>query len=186
MNLDKTIDSRRSVRDFKDKKVKWAHVLEAIDATRKGPFAGNNNTLKFLVVQNPKTKEKLADLSDQLWIADASIIIVVCSDDSTLEKIYFDRGERYARQQAGAAIQNFLLKITDLKLSSCWIGAYPDELVKQALKIPAHINIEAILPIGYAKFKTKAPKKASLERILFWETWFNIKKPTPFKDPRTQ
>lgn len=186
MDLDKAIDERRSIRDFKEKKVNWADVLEAIDAARKAPLSGNNCNIRFMIIENQEAKNKIAKLSEQYWIADASILVVVCSDDTSLENTYYDRGKVYARQQAGAAIENFLLKITDLGLASCWVGAYPDELIKQVLRIPEHINIEAILPIGYPKTKAKAIKKATLEKIINWEKWGDSRRPTRAKDPKTR
>ncbi|NCN99173.1 hypothetical protein COU62_00765 [Candidatus Pacearchaeota archaeon CG10_big_fil_rev_8_21_14_0_10_35_219] len=186
MNFDKVIDSRRSIRSFKTKKVKYSKVLEAIDAARKAPTAGNTPTLVYIIIENPQLKDKIAELSDQHWIADAGIIVLVCSDDHALESIYFDRGKTYARQQAGAAIQNFLLKITDLSLSSCWVGSFSDKLIKQIVGIPNHIQLEAILPVGYAAEKPRFPKKGSLEKSLYWEKWFIRKRPTPFKDPPTK
>src|SRR3989344_4170030 len=102
MNFDKVIDSRRSVHEFSSKKVKWSDVLEAVDAARKSPFAGNHNTLKFVITEDQEKKNKIAHLADQFWIAEAGIIVVVCSDDNPLEKIYYERGKNYARQQAGA------------------------------------------------------------------------------------
>ena len=95
----------------------------------------------------------------------------------------------YARQHAGAAIQNFLLKITDLKLGCCWVGAYTDEYVKEELRIPDHIEVEALLPIGHPYLgtasKQKKPKKISLEQCIFWDYWDLDKKPPILKNPRT-
>ncbi|OIO80119.1 hypothetical protein AUJ84_04595 [Candidatus Pacearchaeota archaeon CG1_02_32_132] len=185
MDFDKVINSRRSVHNFSSKRVKWSSVLEAIDTTRKAPFAGNNNVLKFIIVEKKETKDKISKLSEQYWMADAGIIVVACSDDKELEKVYYEGGINYARQQAGAAIENFLLKITALGLSSCWVGSYQDELVKQLLKIPEHITIEAILPVGYENGKTKVPKKVSLENIISWEKWNNRNRPTGTHEPQT-
>ena len=160
-----------------------AQSVRWIDSARKAPIAGNYPIIKFLIIENQKTINELADLSDQPFIAYSKIIVVVCSDDRNLENLYCERGKKYARQEAGAAIENFLLKITDLGLSSCWIGAYSDELVKQLLKIPNHIEVEAILPVGYPKKEIKKSRKPSLERCINWETW-NNKKRVKFKDPR--
>jgi len=185
MKLDDAINNRASVRSFKDKKVRWDLILEAIDTASKVPFAGNINNLKFIIVQNPDLKNKIAEHSQQDWIADAPIIAVLCSDDSKLEKMYYERGLVYSRQQAGAAIQNFLLKITDLGLESCWVGAYADELIKQLLKIPEYINIEAILPVGYGRGKPKKIRKAHLENLINWDFWNVKKKPKKRKEPET-
>lgn len=184
MDLDKAIKSRRSVREFKIKKVPWDKVLEAIDAAIQAPAAANSLPLKFIIVESKEKIDKMAELSGQDWVSDSKIVIAVCSNDSPLESLYNERGKIYARQQAGAAIENFLLKITDLGLSSCWIGSYHEDLMKQLLKVPGHINIEAILPIGYAKGKSKEIKKPSLENSINWEEWGSDKKPLKSQEPK--
>jgi len=186
MKLDDAINSRCSCREFNKKGVKWEKILDAIDSSSKIPFAGNINNLQFIIVENKETKNKLAEHSQQHWIADAPFIIVVCSDEGRLEKLYNERGKIYSRQQAGAAIQNLLLKLTDLKLSACWVGAYSDELIKQLLKIPGHINIEALIPVGNQKKATKKCKKLPLESLINWEIWGVKKKPSFFKDSKTR
>mgnify|MGYP001953254937 CR=1 FL=1 len=85
--------------------------------------------------------------------------------------MYDKRADTYTKQQAGAAIENMLLKITDLGLASTWTGAFSEITIRNALKIPDNINIEAILPIGYPtkKHKTKSNPKPPLEERVFFE-----------------
>ena len=185
MKFDDCVEKRCSIRKFSSKKVRWDKILEAIDAANKAPFAGNINNLKFIIVESQASKNRLAECCQQTWMSEASHIVVVCSDYKDLEKLYGDRGEIYSLQQTGAAIQNFLLKITDLKLGSCWVGAFDEEHIKRELSIPNHINVEALLPVGYIDklSKVKSSKKAPLERIIYWGSWGTGKKPTKFKDP---
>ncbi len=185
MKLLDAIEKRRSIRKFKDKKVKWSDVLEAIDSALKAPLAGNINTLKFIIVADQKTKNELAKYADQDWISDADIVAVACSDETHLKTIYEDRSSNYSKQQVGAAIQNFLLRITDLGLSSCWIGAFLESEIKTILHIPEHVNVEAILPVGYADEKPKLTKKESLENCIYWDFYGIKKRPTLIKDPKT-
>lgn len=188
MKLDDAIDGRRSIRKFSSKKVRWDDVLEAIDAAIKAPFAGNLNNLKFIIVQDQELKNQLAECCQQDWIADATFIVAVCSNYKEIGKIYHDRTERYVRQHVGAAIENFLLKITDLKLTSCWVGAYTDYNIKEILEIPEDIEVEALLPVGYSKpaLKIRRPRKEPLEKIIRWDTWTKKKRPgLSAKDTRT-
>ena len=185
MKLNDAIDKRSSVRRFRNKDVRWSDIIEAIDAASKSPLAGNLTNLKFIIIEDQELKNKIAEHCQQFWITDAPFLVIVCSDLSKLERTYFERGRIYSRQQAGAAIENFLLRIVDLGLSSCWIGAYADELIKQLLKIPGHINVEAILPIGYAKTKPKKKKKSSLDNLIYWNRWKTSKRPTFAKEPST-
>jgi nitroreductase len=184
MDFNTVVRKRKSIRSFKKKKASWKDVLEAVDAANQGPFAGNHNNLKYLIVED---KEKIKDLAahcEQDWISQAGILIVVCSDDTHVENLYGERGRVYSRQQAGAAIQTILLKLTELGLGSCWVGAYSDDLVRDTLKIPEPIQIEAIIPIGYENKKEPKKEKKSLESSLFWEQWNQDKRPTLFKEEK--
>jgi len=184
MELDKIIEKRKSARSFKSKKVPLNKVVLALDAGLQAPFAGNIGHLYFLVTEDSEKINKIASYCQQTWMTESNIVVLVCSNDIQLETAYGERGRIYSRQQAGAAIENILLKLTEQGLSSCWVGSYSDELVKQTMQIPEHIQIEAILPIGY---ENKVPgsdkkKKPELYNCLFWEIWDSMKRPTIFKE----
>ena len=181
MEFQKVVRKRKSVRDFKSKNPSWKDVLYAIDMANQGPFAGNQNNLHYLIVENTATIKNLAHLCEQTWISNAKMLIVVCSDDTALENIYGERGRIYSRQQAGAAIQTLLLALTEKGISSCWVGSYSDELAREKLKIPQHIQIEAIIPIGLEAGREKKPAKKSLERCLNWEIWNQSRRPGIFE-----
>ena len=151
MNFDKIIEERHSTKTFKPRRVPYSDIIDAIDSAIKGPFAGNINNLKFIIVEDEKTIKALAKHSNQTWINEAPVLIVVCADDINLENQYGKRGNDYSRQQAGAAINTFMLKLTDLGINSCWVGEFDYEVIKEILKIPQNIHIEAIIPIGYEK-----------------------------------
>jgi len=184
MEFDSVIKKRKSTDRFKNKKVSWKDVLEAIDAANQGPFASNHNHLKFVIVEEPEMINKIAKACDQLWINKAGILVVATSEDKHLEKMFGERGRIYSRQQAGAAISTFLLKITDLKLSSCWVGSYDDHELRLLLEIPEDCQIEAILPIGYDENKSAKKKKKSLESTIFWEKWDVKKRPEFFEEQK--
>ena len=172
MNVDKAINERKSVRKFKiSKKPNWRKIIQAIDAANKAPLAGNIQTMKYILVDEPEKIQQLADAAQQPFISQSSYIVVLVTDDTQLKRSYDSRGERYARQQAGAAIENFLLKITDLGLSTCWIGEFVDHMVKRILDIPDNLFVEAFFPIGYEFGKTTQKIKPRLDSILYFNRW---------------
>lgn len=188
MEFDSLIKKRKSVRSFKKKKASWEDILEAIDTANQGPFADNINNLKFLIVEDEESIKKIAEISEQLWINESGILVVVCSDEQDIENMHDERGRIYSRQQAGASIMSFLLKITDLCLASCWVGSYDEDEIRRVLKIPKNINIEAILPVGYEKDQELKPKKKAIENTIYWEKWMSSKRPEFFveqKDARS-
>lgn len=183
MEFENIIKKRHSSRDLIPKASAWKEVIDAIDCALQGPFAGNVNNLKFVIVEDPVTIKKIAKQCKQLWISQAGLLLIVCSDDRHLVSMYGERGRVYAKQQAGAAIMTIIFKLTESGLSTCWVGAFTDELIKSALKIPAHVEVEAILPIGKEKSsRTKIfRKKQKLEAVINWEKWNKFKRPTAFE-----
>lgn len=182
MEFEKVVKKRKSVRNFKSKIPSWKEVLYAIDLANQGPFAGNQNHLRYIIVEDTATIKSLAHLCEQTWIANSKMLIVVCSDDTFLENLYAEHGRVYSRQQAGAAIQTLMLALTEKGIDSCWVGSYSDELVREKLKIPQHIQIEAIIPIGFESGKEKKPAKKSLENCLCWENWTQSRRPSLFEE----
>jgi len=167
MDLDKLIKARRSTKKFKNKTPDWRDIIECLDSMRQAPMAGNNFSLRFILV-NDKTKIKeIAKQADQHFFADVDYILVVYTGTSRTLDSFGERKKIYTRQQAGAAIQNFLLRIEEKGLSTCWIGHFPnEEKVKSLLKIPRGSELEAVFPIGYASEKKKNPRKINLDEVL--------------------
>ena len=124
--------------------------------------------------------QKISEASQQPFISQAKYIVVVCSNISRPANAY-EKGEIFSRQQAGAAIQNFLLKIQESGLSTCWIGYFVEDQIKKELKIPADVQIEAVFPIGYEYEKKKPKRKIELDRILYFNSYGNKKMKNPKK-----
>ncbi len=172
MELDKAIKSRHSVRNFGSKKPDWRDIVEAIDSARYAPMAGGNYTVKFILVDNPEVIKTIKEACQQDFVAQAHYLVVVCSNPSRTINAYGKKGENYARQQVGAASQNFFLKITETGLATCWVGHFVEDQIKSALKIPKDINVEAVFPIGF-EYKKKRTRKAptDLDNILYFNEW---------------
>lgn len=179
MEFNALIKKRKSVRSFTSRKPSWKAALDAIEAANQGPFAGNHNNLKYIIIEEKAKIKKIAGLAEQPWIIESSLLILVCSDDSHLESLYGERGRIYSRQHAGAAIQTLLFKLLDLGLAACWMGSYTDEILKESLSIPQHIQIEAILVVGYEnkKARIEKPAKKEIDNVVYWEEWKKENRP---------
>ena len=176
MELSKAIKSRTSVRKFKSKKPDWRDILECIDSIKYSPMAGSIFTIKAILVKDQEKIQKLSEASQQPFIANAQYLVAICSNPSRTANAYGKRGETYCRQQAGAAIQTLLLRLVEKGLATCWVGHFVDEQVKSILGIPKDINVEALLPIGYALDKTRTRKaKTELDNFLFFDKYGNKK-----------
>lgn len=181
MELNKAIHERHSVRKFSKKKPDWRTIIECIDSARFAPMAGNNYTVKFILVDDEEKIKAISESCQQDFVSQAKYLVVVCSNLSRTVNAYKEKGEIFCRQQAGAAIENFLLSIYESGLATCWIGYFVEEQIKRELKIPDEVNVEAVLPIGYEFEKPRTRHaKIDLDRILFFNK-YNEKK---MKHPR--
>lgn len=173
MQLDDAIRKRHSIRRYSSKPVSWEQIVKILDAATYSPMAGNIYTIRLILVSEKEKIQEIARAAVQDFIASAPYLVVVCSDNTQVTRIYEERGLRYSRQQAGAAIENILLKITDLGLASVWISAYDDDAIKRILQIPEHFEIEAILPIAKKPVFVHevGMRKPDLQNILFFEKY---------------
>jgi len=174
MKLKDALEGRRSVRRFHHKKPDWRKILRALDAVRFISTARNHFVTKFILVSEERKLKELAAASQQKFVEGAKYIVVAVSDDSDMVKDFGEKGVRYTAQQAGAAIQNFLLALTEQKLVTTWVGHFYEEQVRRTLLIPEGLKIEAMFPIGTeTKVKTIPKPKIKLEHVVYFEKWGN-------------
>ena len=174
MELDKAIQERKSVRKFSNKKPDWRDIIEAIDSARYSPMSGNNYSLRFVLIDNKEKIKKLAEASQQSFVATAQYVVIVLTDPNKTLSLFEDRAQKYLKLQAGAAIENFLLKIQEYGLSSCWVGHFVDYLVRETIKAPENLEVEAILPVGYEQKPGVAQRrKIDLNRIIYFNEYGN-------------
>jgi len=168
------IRTRRSVRKYKDRQVPWDNIVEILQAAKFAPFAGNIMNCKLIVVKNDDKRKAIAEAcSQQYWMQDAPINIVVVSEPEKMERQYGTRGTRlYGIQGIAAAIENMLLAAHTLGLGACWIGTFDEDEIRRLCNLPEHVDVHAILTIGYADETPEPPPKNRIEHIMFFEKWW--------------
>jgi len=173
LDLFEAIKRRRSIRAYTRENISEEEVEKLIDAAKWAPSAGNIQPWEFVIVRNVRIKQQLAVAAlGQTFIEEAPVVIVVCADEAQSSWGYGNRGATlYCIQDTAAAVQNILLAAHALGLSTCWIGAFREELVKKALNAPMNMRPIAIVPVGHAAEKPKAPPRRSLKEIVHYETF---------------
>ncbi len=174
MSIFDCIRTRRSVRKYKERDIPWHLVVEVVQAGKYAPFAGNVFNIKFIIIKSEAKRKAIAEASvQQYWMQDAPIQIVIAGEPEKAERFYGVRGARlYTIQAAGAAIQNMLLTAHSLGLGSCWVGAFDEEEIRRICNLPEHINVQAVVTLGYSDEIPSPPPKHRIEHILFFEKWF--------------
>ena len=149
MEVKEALLKRRSIRKFKDDKISDEIIEELLIAAMSGPSACNKRPWEFYVVTNgEKLKEvRKASLFSRFK---APLAIIVCGN---LSKALPMQLSTYWIQDASAATENILLRVTDLGLGACWCGAHPQKRVednlRKCLSIPEKQIPLSIIFIGY-------------------------------------
>ena len=167
------INSRTSVREYKPDPIEDGVLREIMAAAIQAPSSGNVQDWEFVVVKTPEGRNALAEAAfNQGFVSTAPCVIVVCSDLDRIEKAYGSRGRSlYSIQNTSAAIQNMMLAACEKGLGTCWIGAFDEEAVKEAVILPANVRPVALITLGYPVEKPSKSKRRPLDNVLHWETF---------------
>ena len=166
METIEAIKTRRSVREFTDEKVDDKTIEKIIDAGRWAPSGLNNQAWRFIIVQNPDTKEALSGLTHYgVIIKNAPVLIVVFLDSEHL----YDRTKDV--QSIGACIQNMLLAIHSLGLGGVWLGEIlkKKEMVNKILEAPDRYELMAVLAFGHSVKKPRVSERKDIPEIFYRE-----------------
>lgn len=168
MNTIECIKSRASVRSYKPDEISDNVLDEVLDAAIHAPSAGNVQDWEFVVVRNQDTKGRLAEAAyAQAFIAQAPIIIVVCSNLRTISTAYGERGKSlYSVQDTSTAAQNLMLAAWEKGIGTCWIGSFNDEKAREILVLPKHVKPMAIIPLGYPASAPRRTKRRELGEVV--------------------
>lgn len=170
MEFSDVIAARRSVRHFNVKSpVSDEDITALLDAAVSAPTAGNIQPWRFWVVKSHEARGKLASVLHQPWASAAPVVIVVCVDPRPCAARYGDRGEYlYSVQDTAAAAENILLAAVDRGLASCWVGAFDEKAVAEALGIQSPVTPVAIIPVGKSAESARKPARRPLEELCVW------------------
>ncbi len=139
MDVFEAVRTILAVRRYQGKPIPEPTVRRIVEAGRLTGSAKNMQPWHFIVVQDRETLRQLGALAGTgPYIAQAPLAIVVAVDKTP-----------FAVSDASRAIQSMLLAAWADGVGSNWVGFGGLEEVKALLKIPAKLDVLAILPFGY-------------------------------------
>lgn len=150
MDFWEVIQRRCSVREFDAADVPQEDIDRILQAAVEAPSAGNCQPWHFVVVRDPAVRHGLAQAAFwQEFVAQAPVVIVVCTDAPRSAGRYGRRGtELYCLQDTAAATAHLLLAATALGWGGCWVGAFDESAASRVLVLPSHLRPVAMVPLG--------------------------------------
>jgi SagB-type dehydrogenase family enzyme len=87
----------------------------------------------------------------QECLMNCPVSIIIAADIGKLSWKYGNRAERYVYMESGHVSQNIYLQATGMKLGTVAVGAFFDDRIRQALKLPQNLQPLYLMPIGHIK-----------------------------------
>lgn len=170
MDVFKAISERRSVRKFKKMEIEDQLIYKILETGLWAPSAGNLQSWDVILINDQEIKQKLTTAAYMRdFISEAPVVMVLCANMHKSATIYNDRGrELFCIQDAACAGQNMLLAIHALGLGACWVGAFDEWLVAEAVVLPRHLRPVALIPFGYPDETPLPPPRRELDELIHW------------------
>jgi coenzyme F420-0:L-glutamate ligase/coenzyme F420-1:gamma-L-glutamate ligase len=172
-----TLTSRRTVRFFTDEPVSRDDVLRAVSAAVTAPAPHHTQPWKFVLVENPETRQRLFDAMADQWRTDlrgdgfteeqvekrvqrgdvlrrAPSLVVPCFAPERVHP-YPDARRAQAERELfvasiGAGVQNLLLALSAEGLGSAWVSStmFCRDVVREVLDLPADWDPMGTVAVG--------------------------------------
>jgi nitroreductase len=179
---------RSSCRSFLEKKVPEDVLNLVLEAGIHAPTAGNLQPYSIIRIENPRAKQKLAEMCEQHFIARTPVLLMLCLD--------LHRNERWANledapytatssfshfwvsfQDTAICAQNICTAADSVGLGSVYIGTvinFPAE-IQRMLKLPKAVFPVVMLCIGYPTKRPKPRNKLGIRTIVHPEYYREMK-----------
>ena len=147
----KILDTRRSVREYSDKKVEDKDIKKILHAAMLAHSDRNQQQWEFLVVKSEEKKAKIASLVPSMRMAkDASFLIVFLTNKEKLT------APLYYEQDLASSINYAMLEARAHNIGSVWCGVAPiPEKIKTVREVFNIIDKKlepfALVCFGYPK-----------------------------------
>lgn len=149
MDFLKLIGLRESIRDYNPNiKVEKSILLKIADAGRLAPSAANRQPWKFLIISSDDMLQKIRQCYHQQWYKNAPHILVVVGNK---KKSWARQGDDYnfIETDLAIAMDHMILAAEAEGIGTCWISAFDNKILREALKLTDNEVVYSITPLGY-------------------------------------
>ena len=178
MNLFDAIRGRRSIRKYKPDPVDDATLERLVDAARRAPSWANTQCVRYVIVRDRTTKEKLvATMSERNPARDAAaeapvlVAFVAQLNVSGCKKGEPVDDKAWHMFDTGMAMQNFCLMAHAEGLGTVVCGAFDYRAAGDVLKVPDGYQVVAFTPLGYPEGEAKAPPRKEIAELTSRESF---------------
>ena len=174
------VKQRQSVRKYANRSVDKDKLERCLEAARLAPSACNAQPWTFIVVDDDRIKNRLADLTADRWLplnhwtkqAPVHIVIVVEPSNLTARMGAKVKKRDFPWIDVGIAAEHFCLQAAAEGLGTCMLGWFKEDKVRALLHIPGAKRIGLIITLGYPANESIRPKnRKNIRDMVRWNSY---------------
>jgi len=143
------ISKRESVRDYRsDKKIDKSTLLKIANAGRIAPSAANRQPWKFLIISSDEMLHKVRSCYHRDWFKKAPHILIAVGNNTSSWVRQTDN-YNFVETDLAIAMDHMILAAEAEGIGTCWISAFDNEILREALKLENNEIVYSITPLGY-------------------------------------
>ncbi len=167
MNFLELVRKRYSLRKYSPRPVDRAALERCIEAARLAPSACNSQPWRFLVVESPELRERLAEAAFSglykmnQFACHAPVLVVMIRETSGYAARLGGtlRGVPYSLIDLGISGEHFALQAAEEGLGTCWLGWFNERAVKKILGLSRRARVDILFSVGYPEEDAVLPEK---------------------------
>lgn len=150
---------RRSVRNYSSRPIAREDLELCVEAARYSPSACNSQPWKFIIVDEPEIRAKVAGtfatgtFKMNSFVHNAAAFIAIVSEKQKFIPWLGAKlsGKDYRRMDIGIASAHIALEAEDLGIGACILGWFNEKKLGKILGLPASKSIELVISLGYPR-----------------------------------
>jgi nitroreductase len=180
MEILKSIQNRISTRKYSEQPVEKDKIERCLEAGRMAPSACNAQPWKFIVIDDPELRDKVANaaraemLNMNKFTNEAPVIIAIVMEPANVTSTLGSKIKRkhYPLIDVGIAAEHICLQATEEGLGTCMIGWLNEKKVRKLLSIPYSRRIPLLITLGYsAEEKEKTRRRKEFGEIVSYNQY---------------
>lgn len=172
--------SRQSDRAYDpDRPVEREKLERILKAAAMSPSACNAQPWKFIVVDDPELKNKVADATSNRLLGlnhftkQAPVHILIVEEKVNLSSGFggWVKDKTFSMIDIGIAAAHICLAAEDEGLGSCILGWFNEEKIRSLLNIPSGKRVVLDIIIGYSTQPKRAKKRKAADQVVAYNSY---------------
>lgn len=175
MDFKDLVKIRQSVREYSGRKVERDAIERCLEAARLAPSACNSQPWKFVVIDTPELREKVAKATFGALVRfnhftlTAPVMVVLVSEPGNLRTFIGKqmKGIEFRLIDMGIAAEHFCLQAAEEGLGTCMLGWFDEKALKKSLGLPDGTKVDMVITLGYPadNYPVREKARKSMDKI---------------------